>query len=349
MGEWEQAITCLPASFLGPVGRIPAAFRDTVHEIRLRKGAPVTLSTPLGEWWLKTNGSPVQERETGLLLCGEREIEECFMRLCGHSVYTHQENIRQGFVTSPSGCRAGIGGTAVMEKGECVSIRNISSLCLRIARHHAGCASELARRMSRNGAVPSVLICGEPSSGKTSLLRDLARQLSEGSVGRRLRVAVVDERGELAMDGGLSHCDVLAGCPKPTGLLQAVRCLAPDVALFDELGDDGEISAIRSSLQSGVAVVTTCHGRGISELMRRPVVRELLENGCFTYLISLKGKERPGEIADIIEVGEWIAENTGTGNDRHRRQRGWGLVRRQAWAAGEDAGSDGPVVFTYGG
>lgn len=114
-----------------------------------------------------------------------------------------------------------------------------------------GCADPLLNRLLQGGRIAGALICGEPSSGKTSLLRDMARQLSDGSRGRRYHVAVVDERGELGADRGLPECDVLLYCPKEKGIEQAVRCLAPDVVLFDELGTPEETRAVTGLPQRG--------------------------------------------------------------------------------------------------
>lgn len=322
MEPWEQAAANLPPAIRAVLERVPATFRDTVQEIRLRRQSPVVLSTPSGEWWVTPAGKPVDTHRPDLLYCLPEQLEDCFSRLCGYSIHTHQEEIRQGFVTATNGCRAGIGGTAVMENGVCVSMREITSLCLRVARVHEGCARELVPRLLVGGELHSALLCGEPGSGKTSLLRDIARSLSVGDYGRRYRVAVVDERGELALRRSLPACDVLTGCPKAQGVLQAVRCLAPEVVVFDELGDDRETQAVRSSLQSGVAVVASCHGRDMPSLLGRPAVATLLETGAFSQVVLLKGHGKPGQIHETIEVREWFAENFGAGVDRGRRGRG---------------------------
>lgn len=347
MEPWEQAAENLPPGIRGPLERVPAAFQETVQEIRLRRQSPVVLSAPSGEWWVTRAGEPTVTRRPDLLCCLPEQLEDCFLRLCGYSIHTHQEEIRQGFVTAANGCRAGIGGTAVMENGVCISMREITSLCLRVARIHEGCAGELVPRLFAGGELQNVLLCGEPGSGKTSLLRDIARALSAGEYGPRRRVAVVDERGELSLRRSLPDCDVLTGCPKAQGVLQAVRCLAPEVVVFDELGDDRETQAVRSSLQSGVAVVASCHGRDMPSLLGRPAVAPLLLTGAFARVALLRGHGRPGQIQEIVEVREWLAENSGTGVDRGGRNRGGFLGVDPPATAGDRARGGGPVPALY--
>lgn len=156
----------------------------------------------------------------------------------------------------------------------------------------------------RPSGLRSALIAGEPSSGKTSLLRDLARQLAGGRMGRRYRTVVVDERGELSGEGGLSECDVLLHCPKGAGIQQAVRCLAPDVILFDELGSAEEVQAVLAGLNAGVAAVASAHCRDIPSLLRRPCVRMALDSGAFDCVVALDGRKSPGVWRRIYETGE---------------------------------------------
>lgn len=214
----------------------------------------------------------------------------------------------------------------MIENGAIVSVRALTSLCIRVARSHNGCADELKRLLDRDGLC-GVLICGEPSSGKSSLLRDLARQLAED--GRR--VAVVDERGELSGNLPLLRCDVLRGYPKPEGIQQAVRCLAPDVVIFDELGTEEEAAAVCAGLNAGVAAIASAHGRDIPSLLRREPVRRALLSGAFERVVLLAGRRQPGRIACIREAGECLYEMDrfvadGTGGDRAGRVRGAAAV-----------------------
>lgn len=244
MDSFERAAGYLPADLRELLRKIPPALRLEIQEIRLRADAPLILSAPSGEWAVSGTGQVTEKAETAGRICTKQELEETFEALCEYSVHSHQQELRRGYISTRSGCRAGVAGTTVVEGGQVVSMRSITSLCIRVARPHPGCAASLARALTDSrGRVHSALLCGEPSSGKSSLLRDLARQLSQGLTGRRYRVSVIDERGELSGvpeapgQASLRNCDVLLYCPKPAGIGQAVRCLAPDVLLFDELGE----------------------------------------------------------------------------------------------------------------
>lgn len=366
MDSYQNAIAYLPGVLRTPLERVPEDIRRTVQELRLRAGMPVLLSTPGGEWAVDGSGHTALFRGQGVpgdwLRCDRGQLADTFQALCEYSVHAHQQELKQGYISTKTGCRAGVAGTAVVENGEIVSLRAVTSLCIRVARPHEGCAVDLARRLTAGGGIHSALICGEPSSGKSSLLRDLARQLSQGGAGRCYRVTVVDERGELSgvrLSNGrspLEGCDVLLYAPKPQGIQQAVRCLAPDAVLFDELGTEEETAAVTAGLHSGVAAIASAHCRDRASLLRRPAVREALENGAFDYVVMLSGRERPGGISGIYETEEWLHEDGGTAAHRvHRPGNGPGGGGRaappgqQSGTAWTAHGADGGSNPLYGG
>lgn len=247
------------------------------------------LSTPTGERYLCEEGLTAL-RQRGLLVCSRQQLEACFLRFCQESVYAYQEQLRQGFLAIPGGIRVGIAGAAVLDGVKVSTLHSITSLCIRLPREHRGCAAGLMPLMTTESGISSTLLVGQPSSGKTSLLRDAAA----GLAARGYRVAIVDERGELSGVDGLAGCDVLRGVPKAVGIRQAVRCLAPDVVLFDELGDEEEIRAVAACAHAGVAVIASLHGRCAQELERKPLVREMIEQRAFERWIFLAGRHTPG-------------------------------------------------------
>lgn len=319
----DKAFLAAAAGCLPPgrrrCGRLPEPVQAAVQEIRLRAGGPLTLSTPLHEYALTPDGRALERPSAQALCCTAAQLNDCFQALCEYSVHTHQQELRHGYISTRSGCRVGVAGTAVVEDGAVVSVRTLTSLCIRVARSHNGCADELKRLLDRDG-LRGMLICGEPSSGKSSLLRDLARQLADD--GRR--VAVVDERGELSGHLPLPRCDVLKGYPKPEGIQQAVRCLAPDVVIFDELGTGEETDAVCAGLNAGVTAIASAHGRDIPSLLRREPVHRALRSGAFEQVVLLAGRQQPGRIAGIREAGECLHEMDrfaadGAGGDRAGR------------------------------
>ena len=233
-----------------------------------------------------------------------QDISEIFKKLCGYSVYSFQEQLKSGFVTFPGGHRVGIASSAVLENGEITGIKEISSLNLRIAREFKNCSKNIYEiiKISSKGA----LIVGSPLSGKTTILRDLARLFSSEN-----KVTIVDERfeiaacneGEAQMDVGSS--DVLSGFPKSEGILRAVRCLSPNVIICDEIGTSKEAKAINEALNSGVKVIASIHASSEKEIFKKPQILWLLYSGAFEKIIILSSTSI-GNVEKILEVSEVV-------------------------------------------
>ena len=289
----------LPPAWCAALAALPPDIAARVQEIRLRADGPVTLSLPEGERFLLSGGVTAL-RQRGVLTCGARQLEACFLRFCEYSVYAHEEELRQGFIAVPGGIRVGVAGTAVQRDGAVHSVRDVTSLCIRLPRMHTGCAAALSEIVAGDGGPRNVLLVGEPSSGKTSLLRDLSVRLAA----RGARVAVVDERGELSGVAGLPGCDVLRGTPKAEGMLRAVRCLAPQLIVIDELGDGDEARAVAACARAGAAVVGSLHGRSADEIGERPLVRQLVRQRAFDRWIFLAGRASPGTVRAVYTARE---------------------------------------------
>lgn len=272
-------------------------------EIRLRGGRPLCVCFSDRMSFVKPDGCFCRSPDNALILT-PGDISLSLQGLCAHSVYNRQHEINSGFIKLPSGHRAGISGTAVLNSGELINVRDVSSINIRLAREFKGCASKLYTPGER---FQGMLICGEPSSGKTTVLRELARILSTDG---QMTVSVIDERGELAasvggmpqLDIGLS--DVYDGYPKAAAVSQALRSMAPEVIICDELGDSSDIKAITGCVNSGVAVAASVHAGSYKELVSKPVIKELLSLGAFTKFVFLKGRRFPGEIDCVREAGD---------------------------------------------
>lgn len=291
----------LPQPWLEALGEI----EENVQEIRLRADSPVTVSLPQGERYLTRHGLTLV-RQSDVFLCSREQLESCFFAFCGHSVYAHQWELEQGYLAVAGGVRVGVAGTAVIRNGGVSAVKNVTALCIRLPRRVPGCARCLLPLVWEGDRPISTLLVGPPSCGKTTLLRDLAAQLAS----RHRRVAVVDERGELSLEDTLSGCDVLRGYPKAVGIRQAVRCLAPDVILLDELGDGAEVQAVADCAHAGVAVVATLHGYAPAQMAHQPFVRDLIRRRVFPRWVFLHGREIPGRIR-----GCYIPEVTPDGVD----------------------------------
>lgn len=285
--------------FTEPLRAVKQNIKERVKEIRIIAGKPVMLCCGDRLYFLMQSGTVSDTATDGCLIAAQSDIDAVFHRLCGYSVYSHMDEIRSGFISVDRSLRVGIFGTAVLEEGRVRTVRGITGFCVRIPREVVGCAEKLLRAGLRPER--GVLLAGAPSSGKTTVLRDLARIL--GNAGHS--VAVLDERFELLADGfDLGVCtQVLQGYPKAAGYAHAVRCLAPEYILCDELGD-GDINAVKQAAFTGAAMAATVHAGSRDELYRRPLCRELLESGIFGYVVLLPRDVHADLLPQIIRAGD---------------------------------------------
>ncbi len=286
---------------------IPERTKNDTFDIRMQIGQPLMLSGKQGTLFVSDKGGVSRRIGQDTIICREEDIRQTFFELCGHSVFSHEEEIRQGFITAAGGYRVGICGTAVLESGGIKNIKDISSLVFRIPRQKQGCAQKLF-----GGAVDfsgGVLLIGEPSSGKTTLLRDICEAISYGTYGFSRRLAVLDERNEIAGHFNLGPCaDILKGYPKEAGFTMALRCLSPQILVCDEISDR-EVDLLRQAFFCGVPVIATIHGSEKSLRGQKDLQRILLAGG-FETLVFLKNRENPAEIHKIESVRDWL-ENIG--------------------------------------
>ncbi len=288
---------------------LPDSLTANAQEIRLRHGGPVHVCCHDRIYELTGTGAAEQGTTLQPIIATRQDMSDTLALMCAFSVYSHQNEINQGFLSLRGGHRAGLCGTAVLTDGVITGIRDISSINLRVGRQLTGCAEGLMKRI-----LPQLdrgfLLAGPPSSGKTTLLRDIIRLLSLS--GRR--VAVVDERGEIgAVYQGERHndlgqnCDLLTGYPKTQGLLHAIRGLSPEFLVCDELSGTQDTEAVEQALNAGVALIATVHAGDRRDLVHKRHIRTLLETGAFASVILLSDRRTPGQIQEIYEAGELLA------------------------------------------
>lgn len=278
----EQVWRIFPPRIREELKRLSEADWAALEEIRLRPGQPPLLCT--GERRRFLFGSVTQE-----------ELEQVLQLASRASMHTVLSQLRQGFLTLEGGHRLGVCGTVRLRDGEIHAIEPLSSMNLRIARQMCGIGERLVPQLCPEGHFDSTLILAPPGAGKTTLLRDVIRCLSDGVGGVPHRVGLADERGEVAalyrgepqLYTG-RNTDVMDGCPKAQGLMLLLRGMNPQVLCADEITQVQDIQAISMALGCGVSLLCTAHGRERADLQRRPVYRELLEQGAFRYLVLIQ-------------------------------------------------------------
>lgn len=307
--NYYAAVARLPQPWAGQLGAVPSAQAGAITEIRLRSGCPLAVTWDGAVRFVGRSGELVaQGAGRQLPLLSHSQLQQCFVHLCRYSVFSYENQLRQGFFTLPGGHRVGVASQAAWQGQRLCQPQNITALTLRVARQ-----SPLADRDAWAALLgqrqPRLLVAGAPGSGKTTLLRGLARLLSDA--GRR--VAVLDERCELFpvdTDGFCFtppwNCDVLSGYPKALAMRQALRALAPQLFLCDELGD-GEADGLLESLNGGVGFVATLHAGTLSEVCARRQVRRLLAAGALQQVVLLHDEGRPGRICQQLDRDALVA------------------------------------------
>lgn len=299
MTSYRQAARVLPEPLRTHALRVDEACMARTEEIRLRAGRPPALVLPEGEWTI-----PGAEAVTGEDLNRLVEIASRW------SLHTVLEQLRRGYLTVEGGHRLGLCGTVVMEGDRVQNLRDLSSADLRVARQVGGAARSIVGQLWQGGQLKNTLILAPPGAGKTTLLRDLIRCLSGGEGGQAVRVAVADERGELAavwqgraqMD--LGRCtDVLCGCPKAQAIPLLLRGMNPQVIAVDEITVQEDIWAMEQAVGCGVALVATAHGGGIEDMERRPLYRQMMDQGIFQKLVTIRveGGKREMSVMSLEE------------------------------------------------
>ena len=293
-----------------------------LQEIRLRAGKPVLVFMDGQEYAVGRRGLfEMEGLQSGrrtfrkAVLCPEAEdgtdqearspvladqalIREILGIFSRHSLYAFEDEIRQGFLTIEGGHRVGIAGKAVAGENGLRTIKDISSLNIRLAHEKPGCGDPVLPWLYEDGQLRNTLILSPPGAGKTTLLRDVVRQVSNGNqYGPGLQTAVVDERSELgACFKGVPQCDlgmrtdVLDGCPKAQGMLLLLRSMSPQVIAVDELGEETDRRALQKAAACGCGLLATLHGTDETDAAKR--LGESCLRQIFDRIVILKGRGR---------------------------------------------------------
>lgn len=271
-----------------------------LEEIRIRANKPVILK--LGQVEIVLNYTITTNEIIGIL-----------QNICNNSIYTYQNQICNGFITLPGGNRVGIAGNVVIKDGQVSNISYIYSLNFRISHQINGASDNILKYVldTENNTIFNTLIVSPPGAGKTTMIRDLAKRISNGINEinfRGLDVSIIDERGEIAaMTKGITfndvgiRTDVLDNVPKTIGIRMAVRSMAPKVIIADEIGNKDDVNIINYAICSGVKCIFTAHGSNMEDLLKNNEINKIINLQLFSKIIFLDEKQK-GKIKNVVNI-----------------------------------------------
>lgn len=305
-----EILPLLPLHIAELIKSIPAGNLLDLEEIRLRPAKPLMLVMNHEDFMLASDGKMTKDYSKAYLVTKD-DIYKTFHFISQCSVYSFEEELKNGYITIAGGHRIGFSGHVLLENDNIKTIRYISGFNIRIAREIIGAADPVLPYIIDNGKTLNTLIISPPKAGKTTLLRDIVRQLSSGVDKLKIKgmnVGLVDERSEIACcyegipqnDVGI-RTDVLDSCPKAKGIMMLLRSMSPDIIATDEIGRNEDATAIEEAINAGVTIITTAHGLDIDDIRKRPAIRKLINRSFFDRYIILGTGSGVGSIEAILE------------------------------------------------
>ncbi|CAH2715226.1 MULTISPECIES: stage III sporulation protein AA [Neobacillus] len=294
----ETILNFLPKKITDLISQIPPNEKEELEEIRIRINRPIEMTL---------KGAP---RFLSYLIQPE-DAFHLMNKISHFSIYTLEEELKRGYITVSGGHRIGLAGKVILEEGKVKAIRDISSFNIRIAREKVGIAEPIIPYIFHKNWMHTMVI-GPPQTGKTTLLRDIARIISSGDRVKGIqarKVGIVDERSEIAgcVNGvpqlTFGHrLDVLDACPKAEGMMMMIRSMSPDVLIVDEIGRKEDAEAIQEAVHAGIKLIMTTHGTSMEEIRNRPSLRDIIDQRIFERFVILSRASGPGTITYILDA-----------------------------------------------
>jgi stage III sporulation protein AA len=307
----HEVLKYMPKEIKAMIEKMQPLLLESMEEVRLRQNKPIILYGGGREYIINNNGQLVFDTRNAYI-CTLEDIKNAVSLITNFSLYSFEDDIRNGFVTIDGGHRVGICGKAVLENGKIRTFRDISFINYRVARQVLGAADKVLNYILREGnGVHNTLIISPPQCGKTTILRDIVRQISGGipSMGfKGKKVGLIDERNEIAAcslglpknDVGI-RTDVLDGCPKAEGIQIMIRSMSPEIIATDEIGRSEDAGAVLDAINAGVKIITTIHGSDIEDFLRKPTLEKLHKN-LFERYIIMSRRQGVGTIEAVLDT-----------------------------------------------
>lgn len=308
--SWEQIIfAALPNNIRNIIKAIPQRLLSGLEEIRIREGRPFTIYSYGDVYFISPNGQPSFNPAEAYYITNY-DSQKILQLISNYSIYALEDEIKNGYITLKGGYRIGLTGKAVLEEGRIKTLKYINSYNIRISREVIGAADKVLSYIIDKNMVLHTLILSPPQMGKTTLLRDIARQLSNGfSNFNGIKVGIVDERSEIAAcfqgipqnNVGI-QTDILDACPKAEGIVMLMRSMSPNVIITDEIGKFEDIQAIEEALNTGISIITTAHGKNIQDALNRPVLANVINKRLFDRILILGNSKGVGTVEAVYET-----------------------------------------------
>ncbi len=286
---------------------------EKLQEIRLRINAPLMIIYCNREVFISEEAKLLDHPAKAFIIT-RNELRETMEYISNYSLYAFEEEIKQGFITISGGHRIGIAGKTIIEEDAIKGMKHISFINVRLAHQVKGCANRVLPYIinQQSKGIYHTLIISPPRCGKTTLLRDVIRQLSDGSeLLPGMSIGVVDERSEIGAcymgtpqnELGI-RTDILDCCPKAKGMLMLIRSMSPQVIAVDELGSKEELEAIDYVIGCGCKLIATVHGSSLEDVKNKPTLGELIDKRLFERYIILSNVKGIGHLEEIYDM-QW--------------------------------------------
>lgn len=304
----QPVLDALPDNLRGIIMSVSQVVLKGLEEIRVRQGRPLMVHSHGRDYFLCRNGGVTRHLQNAYIVSAN-DARRILELISDYSIYAFEEELSSGYITLQGGYRVGLSGKMTSDKKGTPKFQYITSFNIRIAREIYNVANKIIPYAVKGNRVFHTLILSPPQMGKTTLIRDLARQLSNGFPGfSGVKVAIVDERSEIAgcyqgmpqNDVGV-RTDILDGCPKATGIIMLIRSMSPDVIITDEIGRPEDVTAIEDALNAGITIITTAHSHGLEDARRRPILKSMLESNIFQRIMVLGNSLGTGTLERVYD------------------------------------------------